>query len=298
MEDRKIRIKPIPEYKIENVKKIAERMKSSKTFLIASTKGLPASQFQSIKSKLRGKAKIIVAKKSIVLRALKESEKGSLISLKDKIDANVALIFSELDAFELAGILTDSQSPSKAKVGDIAPEDIIVEEGPTELMPGPAISELGAVGLKVVVEGGKLAIKKGRTIAKKGEIIENKVVNVLGKLKIFPMRVGFIPVAAYDAVADEVYTEIKIDKKGALEELRRAIGKAFGFAVSVGYFTTETVKFFIAKAGLEEKALEAKIGSEKTDGSGEGENGGSSEEKKDKPEGAEELKVEEEKKDE
>lgn len=261
-EDKKIRIKPIPKYKTESVKSIAEKMKNSKTVLIASTKGLPASQFQSIKSKLRGKADIIVAKKSIVLLALKMSGKGSLISLKEKIGANVALIFSDIDAFELAGMLVDSESPSKAKVGDIAPEDITIEEGPTELMPGPAISELGSVGLKVAVEGGKLSIKKGRTIVKKGEVIEDKVSNVLGKLKILPMKVGFIPIAAYDATADVVYTEIKIDKKGTLEELRLSIGKAMGFAVNLGYFTVDTVKFFIAKAGLEEKALEAKVGSD------------------------------------
>jgi len=156
MEDRKIRIKPIPEYKTESVKMLVEQLQSSTTVLIASIKGLPASQFQSIKSKFRGRAEILVAKKSIVNRALVATGKGALINLKEKIGADVALIFSDIEAYELAGMLIDNQSPSKAKVGDIAPEDITIEEGPTDLMPGPAISELGAVGLKVVVDGGKL----------------------------------------------------------------------------------------------------------------------------------------------
>ncbi len=256
----KHRTKEIPEDKKLSVKKLAERMKNSKTILIASTKGLPASQFQAIKTKLRGRVEISVAKKSLIVRAFGETGKGTLQNMKELLGADFALMFSEIDAFELAGLLLDSQSPTKARVGDIAPEDLYIEAGPTELIPGPAISELGAVGLKVKVENGKLAIVNGATICKKGDKINEKVAGVLGKLNILPMKVGFLTVAAYDGKADVIYKEIKIDKKGAVDELRNSIGKAFGFAVNVGYFTKETVKYFIAKAGLEEKALEKKVG--------------------------------------
>jgi len=254
------RDKPIPEFKKSLVAEIADKIKNSRTVLVASTKNLPASQFQAIKKKLRGKAEIIVAKKSIVLRAISMIEKGAVQNLKKEIGADVALIFSGMDAFELSSLLVDNQTSSKAKIGDIAPKDIEVEPGPTELMPGPAISELGAVGLKVAVEGGKLAIKKGATIVKKGETIDDKVSNVLGKLKILPMKVGFIPKAAYDAEDDTVYTEIKIDKKATLESLQEAISKSLGFAVNILYPTKETISHLISKAGLEERALEKIFG--------------------------------------
>ena len=253
------RIKTIPDYKKEIVKKIEEKIKSSTTVLIASIKGLPASKFQLIKKKLRGKAEIVVARKSIILRAIAGVEKGALQNLKKLIGADVVLMFSDLDAFELAGLLLDNQTPANAKIGDIAPEDIEVEPGPTDLIPGPAISELGSVGLKVAVEGGKLAIKQGAKIVKKGETIDKKVASVLGKLKISPMKVGFIPVAAYDAKADRLYQEINIDRKGTLEALQMAISKSLGFAVNIGYVSESTVKYFIAKAGIEEKALEKKL---------------------------------------
>ena len=253
------KIKTIPDYKREMVKNIEEKIKTSTTVLIASIKSLPASKFQLIKKKLRGKAEILVAKKSILLRAISGVEKGALQNLKKLIGADVVLMFSDLDAFELAGLLLDNQTPANAKVGDIAPEDIEVEPGPTDLIPGPAISELGSVGLKVAVEGGKLAIKQGAKIVKKGDTIDKKVAGVLGKLKISPMKVGFIPVAAYDAKADKLYEEINIDRKGALEELQLAISKGFGFAVNIGYVSEETVKYFIVRARLEEKALEKKF---------------------------------------
>ncbi len=255
IKDKYVRENPVPERKKSLVKNLSEKIKSSRTVLIASCKNLPSSQFQSIKKKLRGKAEIKFIKKSALNRAINLTEKGALQQLKKELTADFAVFFSELDAFELSGLLTESQVPTKAKAGDIAPHDIEIEPGPTDLIPGPAISELGSVGLKVIVKEGKLEIQKGAVVAKEGEAINEKVAGVLAKLGISPMKVGFIPIAAYDSKEDKVYTGIKIDKEGTLEELRALIGKALGFAVNIKYPAKETISFFIAKASAEEKAL-------------------------------------------
>jgi|SRR3989344_7931474 len=250
-------IRTVPEYKIKLVETLANKIRKSKTVLIASTKGLPSSQFHEIKKKMRGTAEISVAKKNLVLKAIAKVEKGALQNLKEQIGADIALFFSDMDAFELSGLLSESKSPAKAKSGDISPEDIIVEAGPTELVPGPAISELSAVGLKVIVEKGKLAIKDSATIVKAGQVIKENVASVMAKLNISPMNVGFEPLAAYDAVSDKVYVGIKVDKKGTLESLHDSIKRGLGFAINVKYPTAETVKFYIYKAANEEKALSA-----------------------------------------
>ncbi|MBX4196872.1 50S ribosomal protein L10 [Candidatus Pacearchaeota archaeon] len=252
-----MREKEIPEYKVKLVSDIAQKIKNAKTVLIASTKNLPSSQFHEIKKNLRGKAEISVAKKSIVIRAIEKSGKAALQPLKETIGADVALFFSDMDPFSLSGLLTDSQSAAKAKAGDIAPEDIHVEPQPTDLVPGPAISELAGVGLKVAVEGGKLAIKQPHTIAKAGDVIKENVASVMAKLGITPMKVGFEPIAAYDADADKVYVGIKIDKKAALDELRDSIKKALGFAINMKIVIKETLSYFLAKAAMEEKAMES-----------------------------------------
>ncbi len=250
----------VPAQKKNLVQDLSEKINKSRTFLIASVKNLPSSQFQKIKKQLRGKADIMVVKKSLVLRALGLVEKGALQNIKEKVGADVALFFSELDAFELSVLLSESESPARAKPGDVAPEDVRIEPGPTSLMPGPAISELSGVGLKVAVEGGKIAIKQGATIVKKGEKIKSNVASVMAKLDVMPMRVGFEPIAAYDSKSDATYFDIKIEKKAVLENLREAIGKAFGFAVNVEYVSKETIGWFIARAGREEKILSAKVG--------------------------------------
>lgn len=255
-EKKKIVKKEVPEYKIKIVNELANKIKKSKTILLASTKGLPSSQFHLIKKNFRGKAEIKVVKKSAALRAIEAAARPGLDNLKKEINADVAIFFSDLDPFELSGLLADNQSPTKAKGGDIAPEDIMVEPGPTDLLPGPAISELSGVGLRVAVESGKITIRLPATLVKKGEVIKENVASVLGKLNITPMNVGFEPFAAYDSITEKVYVGIKIDKKAVLEQLRHDISKALGFARSMGYVTKETLSYFFGKANAEEKAIQ------------------------------------------
>ena len=116
--------------------------------------------------------------------------------------------------------------------------------------------------MKVSVEGGKLAIKQGAVVVKKGETINDKLAGVLAKLKIFPMKVGYVPVAAYDSKSHAIYGDIRIDKKGAYEELKTSISKALGFAIKINYAAKETISYFISKAAMEEKALEKRLSQE------------------------------------
>jgi large subunit ribosomal protein L10 len=249
------RISKVPESKKKLVQELSKKIKESNTVLIASIKSLPTSQYQQIKKKLRGKAEVVIARKSLILRAISSSGKGAVNNLKDLVGSDFVLMFSEMDAFELSSFLTENQSPTKAKAGDIAPEDLKIEPGPTDLIPGPAISELGSVGLKVIVEGGKLAIRTGAVVAKKGQIIDAKVAGVLAKLNISPIKVGFIPVAAYDSKSDAVYSNIIINKEKILDSLRNLISKSLGFAVNVAYTTPDTIGYIVRKAGRHEIAI-------------------------------------------
>ena len=255
----KSRTKEVPEYKIKLVAELAQKIKKSNTVLIASTSKLPSSQFHEIKKNLRGKADIKVARKSAVIRAIDAVGKAGINDLKNSIKADVAIFFSNLDAFELSGLLSENQSPTRAKAGDIAPEDIQIEPGPTDLLPGPAISELSGVGLKVAVEGGKLAVKQPHVIVKKGDAIKPNVASVMGKLGITPMKVGFEPLAAYDSKNDKVYFGIKIDKKGFMESFRSDIARARSFAINIMYVSKDTISSLLGKAAMHEKALSAKL---------------------------------------
>ena len=246
----------VSEEKKELVRSLAELMKK-KTVMVISIKNLPSAQFQDIKKKLRDKVIIQVTKKSLVDFALEHCGIKELHDLVPYVQDSTAMLFSDNDAFEISAILSESKSSAKAKEGQEAPEEIVVNAGPTSLMPGPDISALSAVGLQPKVEEGKIHIVKDAVLCKKGEKITPEKVSVLAKLDITPFKIGLEPIAAY--MNGKVYVDIKVDKETALEEIKELFGKAIAFAVSVDYVNKNTLTYILGKAGAHKKAIECLI---------------------------------------
>src|SRR3989344_1615476 len=224
------RKKEIPKQKIKDVKELTELAKTKKTILIASIKNLPASQFQEIGKKLRGKASVKVPKRNLMIMAIEATKNSELKKLEKYVGDSVAILFSDLDSFELAGELVKNKSPAKAKTGQIAPNDIQIEKG-------------------------KINIKESKIIAKKGEKITQAACDIMAKLEIKPFSIGFVPIAAFDNKEGKIYTNIKIDREGTIEELKKSYSKALAFAVEIAYTTQDTIRFLLAKAASHERAL-------------------------------------------
>lgn len=245
----------IPKKKIETVKELTDLVKSKKTLLLADVSSIPGSQYQAIVKKLRGKAIVKVPKRNLIIRALENSGKKEALELKDKIKGSTAFLFSDLDAYDLAIELIKNKSPAKAKPGQIATHDLEIPAGPTDLTPGPAISELGALGIQIMIQGGKIEIKSPKVIAKTGEAISQKASDMLAKLNIFPFTIGFLPVCAYDSKENTIYLNIEINTEETLNSLNNSYSKALAFALEIGYTTSETVPLMIQKAANEERKL-------------------------------------------
>jgi large subunit ribosomal protein L10 len=237
------------------VEEIKNLLKEKRTCLIVSIKNIPASQFQEITKKLRGKAIIKVPRKNLIFKALEFSEEEKLRELEPKIKENIALLFSDEDSFKLAAEIIRNKSPARANPGQEAPEDIEVPEGPTDLLPGPAMSELSSVGIKIQIEKGKISIKEAKIVAKKGEKISQAVADVLTKLDIKPFYISLIPLAAYDSKEKKVYLNIDINIEKNINNLKEAYSKALPFAVEIGYVSKDTIRLLIQKAGRHELAL-------------------------------------------
>lgn len=244
----------IDERKIKQVKEIAEKIKESRSILIVDVKSIPSRQFQEIRKRLRGKADIKIARSSIIKRAIDKASVGAK-ALEEYVKEDTALFFSQLDPFELSAMLSENKTPVKAKAGDIAQSDIHIDAGPTELVPGPVISELGSLGLKIAVEDGKITIKESKVIVKTGEKISENASSFMNKMDIKPFSIGFTPLAAYDNQDKKVYTNIRIDKEAVLKEAKESHARAFAFAIKLAYPCQDTIKMLLGKASLEYNKL-------------------------------------------
>jgi large subunit ribosomal protein L10 len=248
--------KHVSAQKTKELKELISLMEKHSTVAISSIVNLPSKQLQKIRHTLRSKILLKTVKKNLALRAFEEAKKENIKELSQYVEKNFAILFSDSDPFEIAAILSENKFPIRAKPGQIANEDIIIEAGPTDLMPGPAISELSAVGLKTKVEGGKIAIKETKAIVNAGQPISKNAADVLMKLDIQPFSIGLDIKAAYDSKDKKTYANIKIDKEGFKNHLIGAFVSARMFAINLGYVTKETVIDIIMRAQREALALE------------------------------------------
>ncbi len=259
----KAKSREVPEKKKKALAELVELINSYNTMIISFTTNVPSSQLQLIRKKLAQKeTKIRIVKKKQLTRALKESKKEKATQLADYLKESSAIIFSNLDPFDLAALLADYRYTVKAKAGQTAITDITVEAGPTDIAPGPIISELANAGVKAGVEGGKIAIKQSKVIVQKGEKISKGIANILGKLDIKPFTIGLEPAAAYDTKNDAIYVDIKIDTQATTEKLKKGWLNALALAERIVYPAKEIIKKLLAKASQHVKALQSKIKSQ------------------------------------
>lgn len=250
----------VREEKIRQVDEIKKRISEYSTIGIIDMHKLPSRQIQEIKKKLRGKAEMKMTKKSVLLHAIKGSDKKGLQMIEEIIPKQPAVIFTDLEPLKFYAMVERMKSFASAKEGDVAPDDIIVHAGPTNLLAGPAISEFTKVGIPVGVEEGKIAVKRDTVVAKKGASISKQLAGILRKLNIEPILVGLNIVA--------IYSNGEIFKKNVLalvgdffiSRLKEAYNQALNLSVYISYPTKENIWYLLSKAVVQAKAIENKIG--------------------------------------
>ena len=247
----------IADYKKKVVKEMADLIKKYPIIGAVNMENLPAPQLQAMKSQLRGTVVIRMAKRRFIKIAIEmcKAEKKGIEKIEAYLKGMPALLFTKENPFKLYRVLQKSKSSAPAKPGQTAPNDIIVPKGPTPFAPGPLIGELGMLGIKTSVEGGKIAVIDDKVVAKEGDVISEKLAGLLSRFGIEPMEIGLNLVAVYED--GTIYTKdvLSIDEEAFMNNLLNAHRWAFNLAVEAGYYTKDTVEAMIPKAFNEAKAV-------------------------------------------
>lgn len=206
-------------------------------------RNLPDRILQSSKKKLRGKAEFAVAKNSVLSRALQQTGKGDLAN---HLDFPTAIVFTSLTPYSLYKFFKDNKTKVAAKPGQIAPFDIIVPEGETDLMPGPALSELKGAGINAQIKAGKIIIAKDSVVSKKGAKITDSVCKALQKLNILPFEAMVHLVAAYDGKFTYTASTLDIDEQTLHSDLLSCLSQAFNVSFNASFPTSQNISALLS----------------------------------------------------
>lgn len=246
--------------KQESVARISKALGQYPIIAVASLQALPGKQYSLIRKKLRGQAVMLTARNTLLQRALKEGNPKAAASLEAVVQGPTALILTTLDPFKLYRIIRESKGKAAAKPGAIAPEDIIIPAGETNLPPGPILTELKQAKIDARIQGPKVVIGKDSLVAKKGEPIPEAVTKVLVKLGIEPMEIGLKVQAVWQDGVVYPSDVLNVEPAQYLAWVKQAASQALNLSVFAGIYNAASVPLLITKAAKEARGLALEAG--------------------------------------
>jgi large subunit ribosomal protein L10 len=244
----------LPEWKRKEIEEIKRYADQYTLVGLVDMYGIPGTQVQQIRRNLRGTAVIRMTRNTLIKHAFEEIG-GDKREVSEFVSGHSALIFTNENPFRLFRTLEKTKTKMAAKAGEVAPEDIVVEKGPTSFKPGPIVGELQQAGIPAAIEAGKVKIRETKTVVKKGAVIGAKLADVLSKLDIKPMDIGLLlQVAWYDGGIYEPAV-LAIDETVVLNQITLASVQAFNLSVNATIPTRETIQPIITKAVREARGL-------------------------------------------
>ena len=252
------------QWKVDRVGELTELLSSDGIIGIVDVAGVPAQAMLEMRSTLRTGMTLTMAKKSLFRRAWNEAglPEEQLETMFETAQQPMIVHSKSLNISQLFQQLDQTRTGRPAKAGDIAPEDIVVEQGPTEFAPGPIVGELSAVGIPAKIEKGKVNIIKTVTAVKAGEVIDGDLGLMLDKLDIKPIEIGII---LCGVIVDGVVMPPDVLSIDTNALLAQAVANALAVAINAGISNSGTIPLFIANANAHALALAGQLDSSALD---------------------------------
>ncbi len=229
--------------------------------MLADFTRVPANHFQQVRKELAPNIKFYVIKKRLAKKAAEMVERKGLNKLLERMPQNLVVILSKEDPFETYRKVTERKAEVFVKPGEVAEDDIVIQKGPTDLAPGPILTDLRAMNIPTKIQGGKIAIAQDVVIVRKGEVVSKQVADILKNLGIKPVKVGFKVTGAIDEEGILYLPEVlSVTKEEILENLSVAISSALTLAMEIKEINRYTIRPLTAKAVLQSVALATEIG--------------------------------------
>ena len=160
--------------------------------VLVDTKNISSNQFKKCRKALGKDSILILGKNKIIKKILKEHIKHNpgLNNLFSHLSGNIGFIFTKTELLRIKQILDDNQVPAPARSGQIAPNDVTIPSGITNITPDGTLF-FQALNISTKISKGLVEIQTPVKIITKGQMIGNSEVILLQKLNIIPFSHRF-----------------------------------------------------------------------------------------------------------
>lgn len=187
--------------KIAYDKKLCRVLDEYGQILVVAAENVGSKQLQNIRRGLRGDSVVLMGKNTMMKRSVRihaeNTNNEAYLNLLPLLVGNVGLIFTKGDLKEVSEVVGKFKVGAPARVGLVAPIDVIVPPGNTGLDPSQT-SFFQVLNIPTKINKGTVEIITPVELIKKGDRVGSSEAALLSKLGIRPFSYGLVVLSVYD----------------------------------------------------------------------------------------------------
>jgi len=238
-------------------KNLVELLGNYNKILLINIDNVGAFNIQKTRQALRGKAHLLFGKNTLIRKTIRDyvekcteagnKESARIEQLVPFIKGNVGLAFTNDDLSSVKDVVESFKQKAPAKVGQVSPEDVFVDPGPTGMEPTQT-QFLQALNIASKIVKGQVEIINRIHLIKEGDKVGNSEAALLDKLNIMPFSYRAEVTHVYDAGFVYPSSLLTLGEHDVLQLLSKGIQRIATISIQTGFPSLASVPHQIAKA--------------------------------------------------
>ncbi|KAK8593224.1 hypothetical protein V6N13_043172 [Hibiscus sabdariffa] len=220
--------------------KLCQLLDDYTQILIAAADNVGSNQLQNIRRGLRGDSIVLMGKNTMMKRSIRmHAEKTgnqAFLNLIPLLQGNVGLIFTKGDLKEVSEEVAKYKVGAPARVGLVAPIDVVVPPGNTGLDPSQT-SFFQVLNIPTKINKGTVEIITPVELIKKGDKVGSSEAALLAKLGIRPFSYGLVVLSVYDNGSVFSPEVLDLTEDDLIEKFATGVSMVTALSLAISYPT-------------------------------------------------------------
>ena len=237
--------------KVDYFVKMEKMLHTYNKVFVVQVDNVGSQQMQITRKQMRGTAEILMGKNTLMRKVFKkfldENPDHPFTSLVPLVKGNVGFVFTNADLPKIRDMILANKIPAPARIGAIAPVEVVVPAGPTGCDPGQTnFFQVLQIPTKIVK--GQIEITNPVNLVKKGDKVGSSEAALLLKLNIKPFSYGLVIDCVYDSGSIFSVDILDIDDAQLATRFSFALSKLAAISLQIGFPTQASLAHSMANA--------------------------------------------------
>jgi len=248
----------ITEEKKEYEVKLNKHLTKYGKVLFCQMNNVRSQQVHDVRRDLRGKADFLMGKKTLQAKIIDNRASAAGATANDKafkekcdelnlISGNTGMLFTNADLKEISDILDKYRIQAPARIGAVAPCDVVIPAGNTGMEP-TMTSFFQALNIPTKIAKGMVEIVSDKKVLSTGEKVDSSTAALLQKLKISPFYYQVEILSVWDRGTIFTKADLAIDDAAIEKFMLEGISNVSALSLGAGIPTTATLPLLVSDA--------------------------------------------------